>query len=499
MELQFHKSVCHCLRQVKWETQDQEQTQEVKLGEAMPDIGRVLGAWGQVILRTKEWRSGEMSVSGGVMVWTLYMPEDGSDPQSVEAWLPFQMKWTLPDTQRDGTILASCLLHSVDARSISARKLMVRASVGILAEAVVQEQMDISVPSDIPEEVYILKNSYPMLLPREAGEKPFELEEELILPSSCPPIGKILRYDADPQIVDKKVMATKLVFRGTAFVHILYASEGGELSSWDFEMPFSQYTELTQEYEPDAAAKIRLAVTSLETETDAEGKLRCKLGLTAQYIIQDRAVIEVAEDAYSNSRDVAIRKEDPELPCVLENMAQSVTAQQTAAAEGKSIADIAFYPFQPRLHRGEEGVDMELGGQFKMLYYDENGQLQSLAPMWEDTMRISADENADVQPFVTAEARPQASIGGGSAQLRAGVTADSVTFSGRGIPMITALELGEERPADPDRPSLCLRRAEGESLWEIAKQSGSSVEAIRKANGLTQEPDEAQILLIPVN
>ena len=76
MELQFNKSVCNCLQKLVAQTQTQEQTQEIRLPDGMPDIGRVLGAWGQVLMRSKEWRGSGMGVSGGVMVWVLYMPED---------------------------------------------------------------------------------------------------------------------------------------------------------------------------------------------------------------------------------------------------------------------------------------------------------------------------------------------------------------------------------------------------------------------------------------
>jgi LysM repeat protein len=37
-----------------------------------------------------------------------------------------------------------------------------------------------------------------------------------------------------------------------------------------------------------------------------------------------------------------------------------------------------------------------------------------------------------------------------------------------------------------------------DSLWELAKETGSTMDAIRKANGLTQEPRQGQMLLIPV-
>ena len=80
MELQFDKQPISCLNQVKWEQKNQELTQEIRLTEDLPDVGSVLGAWGQTIVRGKQWRKGNMEVTGGVMVFVLYAPEDGSAP-----------------------------------------------------------------------------------------------------------------------------------------------------------------------------------------------------------------------------------------------------------------------------------------------------------------------------------------------------------------------------------------------------------------------------------
>ena len=73
-----------------------------------------------------------------------------------------------------------------------------------------------------------------------------------------------------------------------------------------------------------------------------------------------------------------------------------------------------------------------------------------------------------------------------------------ITTGGQGIDMITELEPGPTAEANPQRPSLILRRAGGESLWEMAKKSGSTVAAIRSANKLQEEPKPGQMLLIPV-
>ena len=499
MELQFHKTVCPCLRQLKWEIQNQEQTQEVRLEDGMPDIGRVLGAWGQVLMRSKEWRSGSMQVSGGVMVWILYAPEDGGQSQCVETWIPFQMKWELPDTERDGTIRAHCRIRNVDARSIAARKLMVRSTVSVLAEALAPGEEALFIPPEIPEDVQLLRSTYPVRLPKEAGEKPFALEETLTLPGSMVPVEKLLRCSLEPEIVDQKVMGDKAVFRGSGILHMLYRGTDGNLYNWDLEMPFSQYAELENTYSQDAGVYIAPAVTGLELDRDEEGQLRVKAGITGQYVVYDRQLVETAEDAYSPRRKVTPKIISSQLPMVLDEGSQTVHAEQSVPAEGLRVADIAFYPEHGRVVRNDSGVCVELPGQFQMLYYDMEGNLQGVIQHWEDTWQIPAASDSVTQAAVWPSGIPQAALGGGNAALRADMLLNTMTLGSQGIPMMTALELGELEEPDPSRPSLILRKAGDNSLWELAKGCGSTVQAIQEANALTEEPDAEQMLLIPVS
>ena len=63
---------------------------------------------------------------------------------------------------------------------------------------------------------------------------------------------------------------------------------------------------------------------------------------------------------------------------------------------------------------------------------------------------------------------------------------------------ITGLELGQLQEPNDDRPSLIISRPNGESLWNLAKRCGSTVEEITRINHLDTEPCSEQMLLIPV-
>ncbi len=496
--MQFDRISVPYLQKLTDQLRSQEQTLEIRLPDGMPDIGRVLGAWGQVIVRSKEWGSGAMSLSCGVMAWVLYMPEDGEQVQSVEAWLPFTVKWELPETRYDGKILASCLLKSVDARSTSARKLMVRANLETIGEAWQAAQAQVPVPGTVPEDIAVLTASYPILLPKEAGEKMFLLEEILSLPGNCPKIEKIMHYALQPEILEKKVMAGKVVFRGVGMVHILYRGEDGRLYTWDCELPFSQYGDLEGEYDGEPEVSLRPCVTSLDISLNEAGELQLKAGLLGQYLLWERSMITVAEDAYSPRREIALTREELDLPAVLDQTVQTISAEKSLQADAQQIVDVTFCPRFGAQERTDAGVSLSLPGQIQMLYYDTEGMLQGVTTPWEGKWELPVCNSCAVDARITPVGKVQALPGAGNVSLRAEVNVDAVTTAGQGISVIAGMEMGEPEKADPNRPSLILCRVGKRRLWDVAKQCGSTVEAIQRANSLEGEPNSDAVLLIPI-
>lgn len=497
MELNFDRSELTCLDTVVREIQNSEQTQEIKLTDGMPDIGRILSAWGQVILRGKEWRSDSVSFSGGMMVWVLYAPEDGSTERCIDAWIPFQMRWDLPSGTPEGNIRIQCLPRFVDARSVSPRKIMVRAGMSAMAEVFVPKSLELYSPDSTPEDVQLLRSTYPVRMYKEAGEKTFLMDEDLTVPDSVPQPEKLIYYRLNPRITDRKVLANKVVFRGNGNLHVLYRSEEGQLHSWDFELPFSQYAELDHEHGTDALADISLSPTSLELDVDDEGHLRFKGGIVAQYVTTDRQLLELVEDAYSPTRELGIRTEELEVPAVLENRRENLYGEQTIPVEANIAVDTNFFLDFPRQRRMENGVEMEIPGSFQVLYYGEDGILHSGTARWEGRQNWSADENSTMTA-IPIPVEPQAMAGNGQIMAKTDIPLEMTTTARQQLPMVTGVELGQMRVPDPNRPTLILRRAGQMRLWDIAKSSGSTMEDIRKANNLQEDPEPNRMLLIPV-
>ena len=496
MEGNFKRKQISCMNTVLQQVQHGEQTLEIRLPEGMPDVGQVLTAWGQPVARSKEWREDSLHFSGGMMLWILYLPEDGSREQCIEGWIPFQMRWELPENTREGILRLRCLPRFVDGRSTSPRKILVRAGMSVLAEAFSPMTLETAVPDSVPEDVALLENTYPLRLIREAGEKTFRMEEELSLPDSVPTVETLISWRMEPKITDKKVLGDKAVFRGSGNLHVLYRSPQGQIHSWDFELPFSQYTDLQGEYGSDARMDIALLPTALELEA-AEGKLSLKSGLAAQYRITEQQPVTLVEDAYSPGRELGIRVEDLTPPVILENRQENLYGEKTVQASANVIADVQFLPDFPWQKRTEQGVQLEYPGQLQVLYYGEDGRLHGASARWEGIQTIPAGDSSRILGIPLAGS-VQAVPGNGQIQVKTEMPVEFTATADQAIPMVTGLEQGPRKQPDPGRPSLILRRAGEKSLWEIAKGSGSTMDAIRRANGLEGEPAPDQMLLIPV-
>lgn len=499
MEMQFDRIPVTYLQKVTGQLRTQEQTLEVRLPEGMPDIGRVLGAWGQVIVRGKEWNGDNMAVSCGVMAWVLYIPEEGEGVRSVEAWLPFMLKWELPESRRDGKIHTTCHLRSLDARSTSARKLMVRATLGGYGEAWQEEQLQIPVPGELPEDVEMLTETYPLYLTKEMGEKPFLLEEQLNLPAGMGKPEKLLYYSLQPEIAEQKVMAGKAVFRGKGLLHLLYQTDEGRLCAYDWELPFSQYADLEGMYDQDPTVSVQPCVTSLDVTVDDNGNLQCKAGILGQYLLWDRDMLTLAKDAYSPLRAVELTTEQLQLPAVLEQITSTASTEKTLDADVQQMVDVHFCPEYPQTEQTEQGMELYLPGQFQLLYYDPDGELTTDIVSAEGQLSLATPRENQINARLMSIGRPQAIPGAGNVSLRADMTVDTLVTAGQGMDALAGMELGELEKPNPNRPTLILCRKGDKNLWELAKDTGSTVEKIKRANALTEEPLGDSILLIPVS
>lgn len=495
MELQWKSTPCTYLRSSVRQVQNQEQTLELRLTEGMPDIGRILCVWGQPQLRGKEWRTDTIQVSGGVNVWALYVPEDGSAPCCLEGWMPFQAKWALPENKREGVIRADVRIRSLDGRILSPRKMLVRGSLSLLAEALSPEETTVYAPEEVPEDVCLLKRTYPVQLLQEAGEKVFSMEDTLPIPELMP--KAMLSCRLTPVVTEQVVTGSRLILRGQILAHYVTLDDNDRLGRGVLELPFAQFAELDKEYDKEATAAISMALSDVECSLQSEG-IRIRCGLVAQYGVYACRLLQLAEDAYSPHRNVTPEVEPLKLPVLLDRMQQSMEAEAELPIPASTVVDAEFCGDHPIQYREGDRLVVEMPGTFQILYYDPSDQLQWFTQNWSGRWELPAEEGCSFRLGLQTNGQCMAVPMGETLHINTTISMDIQTCADQQIKMLSGITMGDVVSTDPKRPSVILRRCGNGSLWDLAKNCGSTVKAIEEANGIDGEPLPEQMLLIPV-
>ena len=126
--------------------------------------------------------------------------------------------------------------------------------------------------------------------------------------------------------------------------------------------------------------------------------------------------------------------------------------------------------------------------------YDHNGEIQCNGVKWEQEQVIQASEDTTLM----TELSPIDNVVSSSGNLQTKYKLKSCFRCQQGIKMTTALSVEPKADLSNNKPSLILRRPGNCDLWTLAKQTGSSVDLIRNVNNLVDEPNDNQLLLIPV-
>lgn len=487
MDLQFQKKPMSFIRQLAHECKNEELTQEVRLPDDMPDISRVICTWGQMVIRGKEWRQDRVNVSGGIMVWILYEPVGEEQNKVVESWIPFSTKVDISGAQRDGTITAIGSICYQDARSISARKMMLRIGMSMNIQAHCSCDAEVYEPPELDGHIQIKWSEYPVRIPSEIGEKPFNMEDKLPEPES--EIKKILRYSAVPQILETKVLGKRLVFRGSATVRMLYEEQNGNIVSYKADVPFSQLAELDYDYEEGTESAVQPVVTNVELTLGDDKMPLLKLGIAAQYIIYDQKTIRVVDDAYSTINETKLHYDKLQLPIISNQGDQIIRAEASVDIPAESVIDCDF-TIAPCICDSDNRIE----GHFYVLFIDREGSLQCAHIKWEHP---NSDEDCiNKWTQITLENNAYAKAGM-ALTANTELKLCSQAVASEGIDMVTGIELCDS-DVQSDEPSLILIRAGEEDLWTLAKKHKSSIDRICNTNGITQAPDDNRVLIIPV-
>lgn len=502
MELELNKTTLPYHDLIFHTKVTREETMEMIVPDAYPDISRLLDTNGICCLNTREASEGTVSLAGRIRCRILYLAENTEVMSSLGAELEFQCSVDQESIKENCTVVAIPRILSAETKMINPRKMMIRASYEIAVRVYRAEMLMLPCgvsESGVVEEKHEQAEGYFVIA---VPEKQFQFQDELNLSGSQQAIEEILRVQSDVNCNDAKLIGGKLVFKGDVILRMLYRSVDHNILATEFVLPYSQIMDAA---EADETAEFHLETALLNWtlgEVSVDGhSMAVEVELYAYAEIRASKNMSLLADAYSVRYCVQADFSPFVFPQLVERSVRRESKRELMETGEKdvSVLDLRCMVVETSTVKTPEKLVLKAAVQLELLCVDEGGRVERMSRhlTLESEVPVTGEVEAMVSCILTEGSALPAANG---VEVRVGVAFQVLLLRREERLGISALELDEKQALEQEgRPSIVLRQMiNGESLWDIAKAYATTISEIRQANKMEEDTAEpGQLLLIP--
>ena len=480
---------------------------DVVLPDYCPDAARILKCTLEPAILSTQVQGSRLTVEGQGIISVYYCAQEGG-LRRCEYKVPFSRVCELRGEASNPTVLVRPRCDYVNCRSVSPRRLDIRGAVTLAIRVWdTREEQAVSSASGSGVELRQEQLGATRLLGQ--CTRPFQVSQQLDLAEGKPAIQSLLRCEAVPKAADVKVVAGKVLAKGTLAVTILYRGQDGSCQRMEYALPLSQICDTEGSQEDDRALAV-FEVCGLSCEPRGEGSqdtgflLDASLRLTV-FLHRDYPA-SFACDAYSTLHPCQCQTKALTLP-VLRRVVEEEFSYEEAIdlPEGVEAIDdlwcrVLFW--NTRLEEGEAVITGRIAvSLFAAAQTDQPGYFEKMVD-FEQRFPLPEDcDNPLFDPLVRLSSCSYSLTQGGKLDLSWKLTVAGCLYCLQKRTAVTQLSVDEKRP--PERvvkKGLYLYLPqEGELLWEIARRYNTSADRIREENGLEGARAQGRVmLLVPV-
>lgn len=504
MELELDRTQLSGYETVLDTTVNHEETMEMIVPDACPDILRICDTEGAVCLKSKEALDGRAEVLGSVKAAVLYLPDGEEGMRRLEVTLPFTCGADSPAVNPQCSIVAVPRVTGAETRSLNPRKVLVRVNLAISIQVFAPVYgaicSGVSGQEDAGLEQRVERCE--TCVTACVQEKPFTFSDEIALPGSKPEAEELLKHRIALRCNEAKVIGSKLIFKGEAQLQALYRAEGGQLCGAEFELPFSQIMEVSGAGE-ESTCQVHVLLTSAECVLGGDGRtFSLSLGLLAQAVVREERSLELLSDVYSTAYDLSAETESYNMGRLADwgRKEQVVREILEVGVPAREVFD-AYAAIGP-VTQSREGSRVTVTAQtaVTVLYLSEEGSRSSVTRTVQAACTLELEEGVGCSCVCSCPTPVFATPTSGGIEVRFQVDFQYVALESRKVLGISAIRMDEGAPRDTSgRPSIVLRMVGAqESLWDIAKAYATTQQDIMQANEMEDETmPGGRLLLIP--
>ena len=469
---------------------------DIVLPEYYPAIGKILKCLVEPSEESVTFADGRVSVAGTAAVRLLY-----ADEENKLCCYSTATKYTkiLPTEVRDenAAVRVTQDVRTVSYRALGPKRVEIKAAVAVKAEFFgVAENRIVSAADG---NLQLLGKTAECRSLVCAYCRDFTESEESRVEAGGKTLQFVLAANAVPVVEKTEIISNKIMVRGRNRVTALCAADDGSVGSYEMIVPFSEVLDCYGVGEnTDCAVVFSRTEAEVEPVEDADNRLLATVKNKLLVLATEPETVRYVTDAYSLRGEAACRYAQVTLCKVLAQAdeEETVTAEAEAFEEGGfSVLAVFADGVACSVQKTQGGFTAEGAVCFNALLRDSEDRCSLIAKTVTFSHRIGAAGRC-VECAVTARNVSGEALSGGKLALSCVLAFRVLTEDGEEVRALTELTVQEEAAEPQHERAVVYFGEKGESLWDIAKDNRTSVEAIKTFNALSADVLETDTRLI---
>lgn len=483
---------------------------DIIVPDIKPDILSLSRVDGNVYITKKEVQDGNLKIEGIVDTYVLYIADNETNQlKGINTILNFSENLDMPELNHQMNVTLNHSLGDIEHKIINGRKIALRCPIDITLE--ITENKDFEIIKDIESEADIQKQMKKMTFNElvASGFENVSIKENVNLPSVASPIGEILRTSVCLEEKDFKVSYNKLLAKCDMKVRVTYVADSDkcEIETFETKIPVTGFIDMpgiNDQMKFDVDYNISYLYVKPIYQDLKSNSVTVEAELEFNAKAYDDRELEVVADVYNPEYELKYDVEINDMRCKNKVASEKLKIEQLITIPelmNTNILDINVKPIISDRRFMDDKLVLTGNLDVDIVYYNidkNNVDTKKIELPFKQSIKLDRQlSGKDININLNIEYAKYELQNSGQLQFEALLVIDVFELSDVAFNSIANI-LQTEEILKPIASIVIYYVKPGDSLWKIAKQYRSTVDAIMKVNDLKDDIiHPGQQLLIP--
>lgn len=458
--------------------------------DSKPDILNTICTSGVVCIYKKDVLNGKIKMDGNINTYIMYLADDNENKvRGITTNLDFTETIEIPNCQEGMNCSLDVKLKSIESKIINERKIGIRATLEVIIKVYSNEEIQIVNNLENAEGIQMLNEELNVNSLVGSGETKIYAKDTINI-DNADNLAEILKAGVCICDKDIKISYNKILTKAEAEVKIMYLTEDNRINCVTARIPvvgFIDIPNVTEENICDVQYEIKNIVIKPNQAEEHSIYVELEVGVSAN--VYENKTINLIQDIYSPCENLEFNKKKITTITGKVNNKEPIQIREKVMIENidnKQIVDVDIVPIIENENKLNSRIIYEGKIQLRFVFVNDNldTDLKEVEIPFEYTMEnVEAGENLNTDTDIEIQNSDFVVQDGGIISSNIDMMMNINSYRDTSLNIMDEIQTNGTREEE-DYSVVMYIVKKGDTLWNIAKKFGSTIDDIARANGI---------------